>query len=207
MSSPTRRPTPPLPPEELELLGRLRCGDDDAFEALVRAHTGRMLATARRLVRNEEDARDVVQEAFAAAWKALPAFAGQSRLGTWLHRITVNAALMKLRSQRRRPELFLEELAPGLDDEPRTATAHEPAFAPPDAGVRHRELARVLHDALARLPEDYRTAIELRDLEERDTEETARLLGTTPGAVKTRLHRARQALRALLEPELAEALG
>lgn len=174
----------------------------------MRANAGRMLATARRLVRDEEDARDVVQEAFLAAFRALPEFAGQSRLSTWLHRITVNAALMKLRSQRRRPELRLEDLAPAFDETPRSALEQEPAFPAPDASVRGRQRQRAVRAGLARLPADYRTAIELRDLEERDTEETARLLGATPGAVKTRLHRARQALRALLPPELqADPVG
>jgi RNA polymerase sigma-70 factor, ECF subfamily len=203
MSSPATRPTSPSSPsaEETLLLERLRRGEEPAFEILVRTNGGRMLATARRMMRNEEDARDVVQEAFLAAFRALPAFAGQSRLSTWLHRITVNAGLMKLRSQRRRPELGLEDLAPA-------GVETEPPFPAPDARLRQRELQRSLRGGLDRLPEDYRTAIELRDLEERDTEETSRLLGTTPGAVKTRLHRARQALRTLLEPELrAEALG
>lgn len=192
---------------EVLLLEQLRRGEEQAYEMLVRANAGRMLATARRLLRDEEDARDAVQEAFLAAFRALPGFAGQSRLSTWLHRITVNAALMKLRSQRRRPELRLEDLAPEPDETPRIALEQEPVFAAPDASVRVRERQLAVRAGLARLPADYRTAIELRDLEERDTEETARLLGTTPGAVKTRLHRARQALRALLPPELADAVG
>ncbi|HSJ98833.1 MAG TPA: sigma-70 family RNA polymerase sigma factor [Myxococcota bacterium] len=203
-SSPTR----PIPDTEPLLLERLRQNDADAFETLVRANAGRMLATARRLMRNEEDARDVVQEAFLAAFRALPDFAGQARVSTWLHRITVNAALMKLRSQRRRPELLLDELAPGAEDELRAGVEKESVFPAPDEGIRHRELHRSVRAGLDRLPESYRTALVLRDVEQRDTEETARLLGTTPGAVKTRLHRARQALRALLEPELrAGALG
>jgi len=88
-----------LPPggDEDLLLARLRAGEEAAFEQLVRAQSGRMLAVARRLLGNEEDARDAVQEAFAAAFRSVAGFSGSSRLSTWLHRIVVNAALMKLR--------------------------------------------------------------------------------------------------------------
>lgn len=208
MSSPASAPTRPADDGEALLLERLRRNDADAFETLVRGNGGRMLAIARRLMRNEEDARDVVQDAFLAAFRALPDFAGQSRLSTWLHRITVNAALMKLRSQRRRPELLFEDLSAPRDDERPELFDADPAFAAPDAGIPRRDLQRTVSAGLDRLPEAQRRTLVLRDIEQRDTEETARLLGTTPGAVKTRLHRARQALRALLEPELrASALG
>jgi RNA polymerase sigma-70 factor (ECF subfamily) len=191
---------------EALLLERLRRNDPEAFEELVRANGGRMLAIARRLLRNEEEARDAVQDAFLAAFRALPGFAGQSRLSTWLHRITVNAALMRLRSQRRRPELLVEDLH--REDEGALPLETDAAFAAPDDGIPRRELHQTVYASLDRLPEPYRRTLVLRDIEDRDTEETARLLGTTPGAVKTRLHRARQALRALLEPELrAGALG
>jgi RNA polymerase sigma-70 factor (ECF subfamily) len=208
MSSPASAPTRPADDGEALLLERLRRNDADAFETLVRGNGGRMLAIARRLMRNEEDARDVVQDAFLAAFRALPDFAGQSRLSTWLHRITVNAALMKLRSQRRRPELVFEDPSAPHDDERPGLFDADPAFAAPDAALPRRDLQRTVSAGLDRLPEAHRRTLVLRDIEERDTEETARLLGTTPGAVKTRLHRARQALRALLEPELhAGALG
>lgn len=204
MSASETKPTRPAAEREAEsaLLEQLRRGDEQAYERFVRAHAGRMLATARRIVRDEDDAQDVVQEAFLAAWRALASFHGEARVSTWLHRITVNAALMKLRSRRRRPELLLDDLVSAPDETPHGVIEQEPAFPAPDAGVLGRERRRSLRSALARLPDDFRTAIELRDLEERDTEETARLLGTTPGAVKTRLHRARQALCALLEPQL-----
>jgi DNA-directed RNA polymerase specialized sigma24 family protein len=82
----------------------LRCGQDKAFERLVREHTGRLLAVARRLLGSEPDAQDAVQEAFLSAFKAIGQFTGAAKLSTWLHRIVVNAALMKLRSRRRKPE-------------------------------------------------------------------------------------------------------
>ena len=98
---------------EALLLERLRTGDGKAFEELVRTHTPRMLSVARSLLRrNEEDARDAVQDAFLSAFRSIGSFGGQCCVGTWLHRITVNAALMKIRTRKRRPERPLEDLLP-----------------------------------------------------------------------------------------------
>src|SRR5207244_4090584 len=105
------------------LVERLRAGDPEAYERLVRAYGGRMLATARRMAGNEDDARDVVQEAFIAAFRSIDGFAGAARLSTWLHRIVINAALMKLRSRRRRREESIDELLPRFDDEGRWSDA------------------------------------------------------------------------------------
>jgi RNA polymerase sigma factor (sigma-70 family) len=100
---------------EAQLLAGLRRGEDDAFEQLVRQYSGRLLATARRLLCSEHDAQDAVQEAFLSAFKAMGQFTGAAKLSTWLHRIVVNAALMKLRSRRRKPEEPIEELLPRFD--------------------------------------------------------------------------------------------
>jgi RNA polymerase sigma-70 factor (ECF subfamily) len=182
-------------------LERLRAGEPDAFETLVREHGGRMLSVARRLLRHEDDAQDVVQEALLAAFRALPRFEGQSRLSTWLHRIVVNAALMKLRSQRRRPEAPIDDLLPRFDE-----TGHrldERAPVPmPDEELDRAALRKRVRRCIDQLPESYRTVLVLRDVEELETAEVARLLDSSEGAVKTRLHRARQALRTLLEREL-----
>ena len=103
--------------DEAELRERLHRGDAQAFELLVRRHAGRMLAIARRLVGSEDDARDLVQEAFLAAFRAIDTFAGAARLSTWLHRIVVDAALMRLRSRRRRHEESIDDLLPHFDDD------------------------------------------------------------------------------------------
>src|SRR5690349_14219077 len=95
---------------ESELVGRLRAGDQDAFEELVRIYGGRLLAVARRFVRNDADAQDIVQTAYLSAFRALGRFEGECQLSTWLHRIVVNTALMKLRSRRRKPEQSIDEL-------------------------------------------------------------------------------------------------
>src|SRR5690349_13371684 len=107
--------TPPVETDEGALVVRLRAGDDRAYEELVRTYGGRLLCVARRILHREEDARDALQDAFVSAFRAIGSFDGGSRLVTWLHRITVNAALMKLRRARRRPEVALEELLPVFD--------------------------------------------------------------------------------------------
>lgn len=190
--------------DEPRLVSRLRAGDEAAFDELVRGSTGRMLAVARRMLAREEDAQDAVQDAFLSAFKSLASFDGRSQLSTWLHRITVNACLMKLRSQKRRPEKSIEEFLPAFvaDGHQRTPT---PAWKPIEpAGIEEAELYDLVRSKIAELPEAYRVVLVLRDVEELSTEEAARVLGLTTNAVKTRLHRARQALRGLLEPSLAE---
>ena len=201
------QPAPtPIPSGDAVLVERLRAGDPQACETLVREYGGRMLATARRLVGTEEDARDVVQEAFIAAFRAIDTFAGAARLSTWLHRIVINAALMRLRSRRRRREESIDGLLPRFDEEGCWAEPVSPWDTSSDVLFERRETRAMVRNAVDRLPVNYRSVLILRDIEELDTGETASLLGVTPNAVKTRLHRARQALRTLLQREfLSEA--
>ncbi|HKI38290.1 MAG TPA: sigma-70 family RNA polymerase sigma factor [Gemmataceae bacterium] len=182
------------------LVERLRRGDGAAFEELLRAHSGRLLAVVRRLLGNEEDARDAVQDTFLSAFRSIDRFDGQAALATWLHRIAVNAALTKLRSRRRHPEKPIEDLLPTFLEDGHQARPSR-NWPEPSAALQRQETREAVRRHIAELPEDYRVVLLLRDIEELDTDETARLLGLTTGAVKTRLHRARQALRALLEPE------
>ena len=194
------------PSEESErnLVARLRAGDDRAYEELVRTLGGQLLATARRLLHREEDAQDAFQDALLSAFKALPTFEAQSRLSTWLHRITINACLMKLRSRRRRPEVAIEDLLPTFLPDGHQTRPNSPWRETADAAAHRKEVCDLVHASIERLPEAFRTVLVLRDIEEIDTSETAELLGITPAAVKTRLHRARQALRQLLDPYFAK---
>jgi RNA polymerase sigma-70 factor (ECF subfamily) len=186
--------------EESALLAALRAGSADAFEALVRANGGRMLAVTRRFLRNDEDARDAVQDAFLSAFKGLATFDGRAALSTWLHRIAVRAALQKLRTQQRRPERAIEDFLPRFLPDGHQADPAVPWQEAVDAVLQRQELCGTVRACIDRLPEDYRIVLLLRDIEELDTEETAQLLGMNASAVKTRLHRARQALRVLLDP-------
>jgi len=196
---PTLKPVEASP--EARLLDRLRAGDEEAYEELVRANGGRMLAVARRLLSSEEDARDVVQDAFLLAFRALPQFEGGCRLSTWLHRIVVNAALMKLRSRRRHPEGSIEELLPRFETDGHRIPGDVPERDPEDVKLERDQLSQVVRGCIAQLPERYRTVLVLRDIEELSTEEACELLGLSRDAVKTRLHRARQALRSHLQDE------
>jgi RNA polymerase sigma-70 factor (ECF subfamily) len=201
MDDPRPLGTTEPPPGEADLLAGLRAGDGAAFEALVRLHCGRLLAVARRILGHEEDAREAVQDALLSAFRGVAAFDGAARLSTWLHRIAVNASLMKLR-RRRAAERPIEPLLPRFLDDGHQADPPAPWPEPVERLLERAETRALVRSAVERLPEPYRTVLVLRDLEELDTEETARLLGVTAGVVKTRLHRARQALRSLLDPQL-----
>jgi RNA polymerase sigma-70 factor (ECF subfamily) len=187
-------------PDEVALLAGMQAGDDGAFEACVRGYCGRMLVIARRILGNEADAEDAVQDAFASAFQGIGRFHGLSSLGTWLHRIVVNAALGRLRHRQRHPEQSIEDLLPHFGEGEHQVDPPAPWKATPETGLQAREARELVRSCISRLPESYRTVLLLRDIEGLDTEETARLLGTSPGVVKTRLHRARQALRTLLDP-------
>jgi len=198
---------PDRPESDTELVARLQRGDDTAFEAVVRAHGGRLLAVARRFLANEEDARDAVQDAFIRAYKAIHTFEARAQLYTWLHRILVNTALMKLRERRRRPTESIEDLLPTYTTDGHQAVASRDWS---DAVLERKETAAIVREAIALLPDQYREVLVLRDIEEKDTAEAAAILGTTSNVVKVRLHRARQALRTLLDREFqvkGESLG
>lgn len=183
-----------------ELLTRVRAGDESACEALVQLHSARMLPVARRFLRSEEDSADAVQDAFLSAFRALDTFEGNSALGTWLHRIVVNTCLMKLRARSRSRVVPIDDLLPTSDETGHHVRPVRPWEEHPSAQLAQTETRAQVRACIDQLPQPYRTVLLLRDIEELDTEQTARQLGISPGAVKTRLHRARQALRTLLEP-------
>jgi RNA polymerase sigma-70 factor (ECF subfamily) len=190
-----------VPDEERTLVAGLRAGDELAYERVVRRYTPRLLATARRILQSEEDARDAVQDAFLSAFKALPHFAEQARFSTWLHRIGVNAALMKLRSRQRQPERPISELLPKFHEDGHPTEPASP-WEPAETLLEREEIRALVRRSIDELPETHRLVLILRDIEELDTEQTAAELGVNPGTVKTRLHRARQALRTLLDCRL-----
>ncbi len=193
---------PPERPDESALIAALQADDRDAYEFIVREYSGRLLAVIRGIVKNEEDARDCLQDAFLQAFRAIDRFEGRARLSSWLHRIAVNSALMRLRSRRRKAEASIDELIPHFDgaDHRIDPVWRDDDEVEPALEVAERKTA--IHEAISRLPENYRNVILLRDIQELSTDDAALALGITPGAVKVRLHRARAALKTLLDPIL-----
>ena len=176
----------------------LRAGDPQAFEDLVRRNTARLLSVARRILKNDDEAREAVQQAFVAAFKSRDQFHGDAQPSTWLHRIAVNKALDLMRARQRRHEDSIEDLLPRFLPDGH----HTERFAvwpePMEEQIDRDRQAASIREAIDFLPDTFRIVLLLRDIEEMSTEETAQALGITPNAVKLRLHRARMALRTLL---------
>jgi RNA polymerase sigma-70 factor, ECF subfamily len=185
---------------DFALIAALKNKEAAAAEALVRRFGSRSLATAQQLLNSEADAADAVQEGFLSAIEGIETFKGKSTIGTWLHRIVVNACLMKLRERARRSERSINGLLPTFDRSGHHTQAVRVWAAPPDEELLRDEARALVRRSIDLLPDDHRTVLLLRDIEQFSTQEAADILGETPGTIKTRLHRARQALRTLLEP-------
>lgn len=194
----TQGAKPQLSREDANLIAGLRRGDDDAFELMVRKFGGRMLATARRLLGSEDDARDALQEAFLCTFKSSAHFKGESALATWLHRIVINSALMQLRHRKRHPDEQLDELMPQFDQNGDWLDSCDCSLLP-ETALETFETRVMVRRCVEQLPPSHRIVLLLRDIEGLDTEEVAALLRVTTNAVKIRLHRARQALKTLIE--------
>jgi len=186
--------------DEAALLAELQAGDGAAFERCVRSYSGQLWRVARRILRNDEDAADALQDAFLSAFKRIKDFRGESQLGTWLHRIVVNAALGRLRRQQRHPETSIENLLPHFVEGEHQIDPPVPWKGLDETGVQRHETHELVQRCINQLPETYRIVLLLRDIEGLDSQETAQTLDTSVAVVKTRLHRARQALRTLLDP-------
>jgi RNA polymerase sigma-70 factor (ECF subfamily) len=188
-----------------ELVAAAKGGDDVAFETIVKRHRHRILGLALRYTRSREDAEDIVQQTFQRAFIHLLGFEGRSSLATWLTSIAVNHALMLLRKRRALRELPIDVSS---SDE-RTTPALEIADANPDPEARYlqEERARILSAAVGKLSSGMRRAIELQELGELTTWETAQHMGLSVSAVKTRLFRARRNLAKSLRYRIGPRLG
>jgi len=205
MAAPDDRNATAVDVDDTLLLTGLRAGDERAYEELIRVYGGRMLAVALSFLRNEDDARDAVQSAYLSAFRALPTFEGHCRISTWLHRIVVNHALMKLRTRSRRPEESIDALLPGFADDGHHVQQFSRDDLPADHLLEREETRAVVRECIAQLPEHHRSILIMRDIEDVSTGEVAEQLGITANAVKIRLHRARQALATLLRREFHAA--
>jgi RNA polymerase sigma-70 factor (ECF subfamily) len=182
------------------LVARARGGDVAAFEELVGRHEEKIYRLAMRFTRNETDAAEILQETFLSAWRNLDRFEGKAQFGSWLYRVAVNAALMLLRSQKRHPQVAVEDVtAEALGEAAKDAGPGLGAGTDwsrrPDEQFQSEELRRQIQLAVDQLPESQRSVFLMRDVDGLSTEETAELLGVSLTTVKTRLHRARLTLR------------
>ncbi len=185
-------------PDEASLVEALKRGDPEACACMIKQYAPRVYAIAIRMLNDPDDAEEVLQETFISACKNIQKFEERSALGTWLHRIATNAALMHLRKRKRR-EVSLDEPieTQGGDDVYREV--QDWTFSPDDHAM-NSEIRDILEKAIAELPETLRTVFVLREIEGYSTEETAQILGISVSAAKVRLHRARLRLRQLLSP-------
>lgn len=167
---------------------------DDGFEALAREHSPRMLAVARRILRNEADAQDAHQEALLSAYRSLARFRRGCAVGSWLYRIAANAALMRLREVRRRSGFELIEGGPGGSSPTEVGLRSRPAFEPRMAALEARELTGLVWSGVGRLPERYRTAVTHR-LHGEGNLELALRLGVCVSTARVRVHRGLRLLR------------
>ncbi len=180
---------------DLALVGRLQAGDKSVFRELVRRHQEKVYRLSLRLTRDESKAQDAMQDAFLQVFRKIEQFQEQSAFTTWLYRITVNAALMRMRTERRHRETSLEDASPRYTEQGEMAEPVDDWAPPVDDDVANRELAVHAREAVDALPETYRSVFMLREIEELSTEDVAQILDLTIPTVKTRLHRARLALR------------
>ena len=182
--------------DEAALLAALKAGQPHAYEELVRTHSPRLLAVIRLITPSE--AEDALQETFLSAFRAIASFDGRAKIGTWLHRIAVNAALMRKRRQKSRAEISIDALQPEFEKGMHKSRPTE--FAAPvtsEGGIDIEQKERLLL-ALAQLPEEFRVVVMLRDAEGLESAAVAAALGISDSLVRQRLHRGRLALVKLM---------
>jgi RNA polymerase sigma-70 factor (ECF subfamily) len=188
-------PTTSIPAgfDESALVAQAKAGDQSAFSELVRRYERKIYRLAKNITRNDEDAEDVLQDAFLKAYTHLNNFKGDSKFYTWIVRIAVNEALMRLRKRKNDRSVPLDE---PVDLGEETVTREIAVWEDnPEHQYSQEEWRRILDEAIDTLKPDFRTVFVLRDIEELSTEETAETLGISVPAVKSRLLRARLALR------------
>ncbi|MCB0328766.1 MAG: sigma-70 family RNA polymerase sigma factor [Bdellovibrionales bacterium] len=191
--------------EDLQLLAKIKKGDSAAFEQLVEKYESKVFHLAMRFTRNEEDAEEVLQDVFTTLHRKLDLFQGKSAFSSWLYRIVVNAAFMKLRKRRQQPTVHLEDLAPLTKQQVLDGDHNFENHV--DKHAQNEELKDILKGAIERLPDQYRAVFILRDVNGFSNQEASEVLGLSVPAIKSRLHRSRLMLRKKLHRYYLEFTG
>lgn len=182
-------------PGDAELVDRLKRGDEEAFVGLLRRYQGKVYRLAMNMTRNSQDAEEATQDVFLTVYRKIGDFDGRAAFSTWLYRVASNAALMKLRGRRSEPHHSIEEEGPAFGPDGHHARPIADWSELPEDQLLSAERRRALEQAIEALPPDYKAVVVLRDIEGLSNQEVAEIVGATVLAVKSRLHRARLALR------------
>jgi RNA polymerase sigma-70 factor (ECF subfamily) len=189
------------------LVERIASGDQTAFETLMRRHNGKLFRVARAIVRDDTDAEDVLQDAYIDAYRHIHDFRGDAHVGTWLTRIVINQALMRVRKERRRSVIVPFRERRQEDADAPEAEVADSRSEPASNQVLRAEIRQILERRIDELPLSFRTVFIMREVEDMTVPETAECLGISPATVRTRLFRARALLRESLARELDVATG
>jgi RNA polymerase sigma-70 factor (ECF subfamily) len=192
---------------DLALAERIGEGDQRAFEALMRKYNGKLFRIARAILKDDSDAEDILQESYLDAYRHIRDFRGGSELATWLTRIVINQALMRVRKERRRTSILPFRTALTHETESPEAQVPDQQSESPSASVIRAETRRMLERRIDELPVAFRTVFVMREVEEMSVEETARCLSISPATVRTRLFRARALLRESLARDIDTVTG
>jgi RNA polymerase sigma-70 factor (ECF subfamily) len=193
--------------DDAALAGLIAGGDAAAFESLMRRHNGRLFRIARATLGNDAEAEDALQDAYLDAYRHIGDFRGGSALGTWLTRIVINRALMRLRSGRRHSIVLPMSGRQGGEHDTEELDVEDKAAESPSAAAQRGEIRRVLEGKIDELPVVYRTVFVMREVEEMTVQETAECLAIPPATVRTRLFRARALLRESIARDLDVTTG
>ena len=189
------------------LVERIGTGDQAAFEVLMRKYNGKLFRIARAILKDDSDAEDVLQDAYLEAYRHIGGFRGGSELGTWLTRIVINQALMRVRKARRRSSIIPFHNTLARDGESPEAQVPDQQSESPSASVIRAETRRILERRIDELPAAFRTVFVMREVEEMSVEEIAECLSIAAATVRTRLFRARALLREALARDIDMATG
>jgi RNA polymerase sigma-70 factor, ECF subfamily len=175
-----------------ELIKKFQEGDQQSFEELISRYSTKAFSLATRLTRSQEDAEEVLQDVFVTVFRKIDGFEGKSSFSSWLYRVTVNSALMKLRKRRQDQSVPMEDVLLQVVNKASTQSTY---FTEGEAGRTRAEVSQALEEAILSLPDEYRPVFVLRDIDGLSSKEVSKILNLSVPAVKSRLHRSRLMLR------------